>query len=71
MNTLRRNKISDSSNNDRWDPSKGDFISEASAEEVKNLNNKIRRDTVLVFLLSFTTISIFLAAVYYFSLSQL
>jgi hypothetical protein len=67
MNTMRRNISTGSSNIDRWDPSKGDYIPLDSTKEVKILKMRVRREAALIILLSFSTISIFLAAIYYFS----
>jgi hypothetical protein len=56
-----------SSNNEKWNPSMGDYIPLASITEVKDFKTRIRRQTAIIILLSFSTISIFVAAIYYFA----
>jgi hypothetical protein len=60
--------MSNGSDVDRWDPAGGDYVPVDSTEEVKNLKNRIRKQSALIFILSLSTISIFLAAIYYFSI---
>ena len=65
---MRRNTTLISSNKDKWDPSKGDFVAVNSADDAKELRFRIKKQFAIIFFLSFSTISIFFGAIYYFSL---